>query len=187
MIIEAMLIELQSARLLLRQVRADDLPELLAIHRVDVVNRYLPYTTWVDMADAQTWFARVQQRQREETAVHWLLVDHMSQQVLGFCLLFNFDLDSGRAELGYALGQPFWRRGYMREALQVLIDATFQRFGLRRLEAEVDPRNQASHQLLLSLGFVHEGQLRQRRIVKGEIKDANLYGLLSHEWQGRHG
>jgi [ribosomal protein S5]-alanine N-acetyltransferase len=53
---------------------------------------------------------------------------------------------------------------------------------LRRIEAEVNPLNIASGRLLLRLGFSKEGLLRQRWVVKGEVEDTELYGLLRHEW-----
>jgi len=37
----------------------------------------------------------------------------------------------------------------------------------------------------LSLGFIHEGRLRQRWLSKGETYDTNLYGLLVEDWRKR--
>ncbi len=53
--------------------------------------------------------------------------------------------------------------------------------GLRRLEAEVDPANVASGALLRSLGFTHEGRLRQRWTGKGRTYDVDAFGLLAGE------
>jgi RimJ/RimL family protein N-acetyltransferase len=53
---------------------------------------------------------------------------------------------------------------------------------LRRLEADVDPRNAGSIRTLERLGFQREGFLRERWHVNGEIQDAIFYGLLRREW-----
>ncbi len=53
---------------------------------------------------------------------------------------------------------------------------------LRRLEDEVDPRNESSARLLAHPGFVKEGLLRERWITKGEVTDVEMFGLLRHEW-----
>lgn len=169
-------------RLSLRLVEQRDLPQLLQIHSVDAVNRYLPYSTWQGMADAEAWYQRVLSRHAAGAALQFVMEKKTSGQVIGSAILFDFDKESGLAELGYALGQPHWGGGYMREALVALIGHAFGAMGLRRLEAEVDPRNLASNALLQKLGFTHEGMLRQRRVMKGEIKDANLFGLLRSEW-----
>jgi RimJ/RimL family protein N-acetyltransferase len=72
----------------------------------------------------------------------------------------------------------------MHEALSALIGDAFRTMSLRRLEAEVDPRNAASGRLLQRLGFTKEGLLRQRWITKGRPTDVEVFGLLVHEWPG---
>ena len=57
--------------------------------------------------------------------------------------------------------------------------------GLNRVEADIDPRNAASAKPLLRLGFRHEGLLRERWIVNGEICDTAFYGLLKSDWEAR--
>ena len=173
---------IDTPRLRLRFVEEADLSDLLRIHSVDEVTRYLPYTTWQTLTDAEAWYGRVLKRHEEGSAMQFVLVDKASGTVVGTGLLFRFEPDSGVAELGYALGRPHWGTGVMREGLQALIGHAFGALGLRRLVAHVDPRNSGSHQLLLRLGFSHEGMLRQHWVMKGEAKDSNCYGLLRHEW-----
>ena len=91
--------------------------------------------------------------------------------------------DSGLAEIGYVLGAPYWRRGYMFEALTALIASAFTTVGLRRLEAMVDSRNVASNALAARCGFVLEGVLRERWVAAGETPDTHVFGLLRRDWQ----
>ncbi len=102
--------------------------------------------------------------------------------LIGTCTLHNFHLASRRAEVGYALGRPYWGQGYMQEALHVLINYAFDTLSLNRLEADIDPRNTASQNTLESLGFLKEGLLRERWIVNGETSDSGFYGLLRSDW-----
>jgi RimJ/RimL family protein N-acetyltransferase len=105
-----------------------------------------------------------------------------SNSVIGTTTLFNLNLDNGRAELGYAMASAYWGEGYMHEALQALLSHAFDVMNLRRLEADVDPRNAGSIRTLERLGFQREGFLRERWHVNGEIQDAFFYGLLKREW-----
>jgi RimJ/RimL family protein N-acetyltransferase len=91
-------------------------------------------------------------------------------------------MSNGRAEIGYAIGSDYWGKGYMNEALTALIAHAFEVLDLRRLEADVDPRNTRSIRTLERLGFQREGFLRERWHVCGEIQDAFFYGLLRREW-----
>lgn len=70
----------------------------------------------------------------------------------------------------------------MDEALRALVDYGFGPLDLNRIEADIDPRNEASARSLERLGFVREGLLRQRWIVDGVVSDSALYGLLTQDW-----
>jgi RimJ/RimL family protein N-acetyltransferase len=177
--------EITTARLAIRLVRQEDLPSLLEINADDTVTRYLPYESWRSLEDAQEWLDRAVARLGAGEAWQFVIVQRASGRIIGSCLLFHFDLPNGRAELGYLLGREHWGAGYMREATAALVDFAFGTVGLRRLEAEIDPRNEASARLLERVGFVKEGHLRQRWDTKGEVSDSALYGLLRSDWAER--
>jgi RimJ/RimL family protein N-acetyltransferase len=112
----------------------------------------------------------------------WGIARRTDDAIIGVATLYNLNLDHGRAELGYILGRAEWGQGYMQEALHALLGFSFKVLDLRRLEADVDPRNAASIRTLERLGFLREGYLRERWHVAGEIQDALYYGLLRREW-----
>ena len=174
---------IDTKRLTVRTVQESDLPELLVANGHDEVTRYLPYATWSSMADAQAWLECARLAQASGSTLQWAVVDKASATVIGSCLLFQYDAPSARAELGYVLGRAHWGQGLMREALVGVLDCAFYTLALRRIEAEVDPRNLASGKLLKSLGFEPEGILRARWVAKGETRDVESFGLLRSEWR----
>jgi ribosomal-protein-alanine N-acetyltransferase len=169
---------IQTPRLVIRLVAEQDLPALLEVNADDVATRYLPYASWSGMEDAKAWFDRAAGRLEKREAAQFVIVLRETGDVIGSCLLFKFDEPSARAEVGYVLGRQYWGAGYMFEAMKALVDYAFDELGLRRLEAEIDPRNTASAGLLERLRFTREGLLRERWDSKGEISDSGLYGLL---------
>lgn len=174
---------IETQRLLVRPVQEADLPDLLVVNGHDEVTRYLPYASWTCIADAQAWLERMHTARASGSALQWVVVDKARATVIGSCLLFQYDAPSARAELGYVLGRVHWGQGLMREALAGVLDCAFSTLALRRIEAEVDPRNVASGKLLKSLGFTPEGILRQRWMTKGEARDVESFGLLRPEWR----
>jgi [ribosomal protein S5]-alanine N-acetyltransferase len=112
----------------------------------------------------------------------WGVALKPGDNLIGTVTLFNMNRSSGRAEIGYAQGRAYWGHGYIHEALQALLIYSFEELNLRRLEADVDPRNNPSIKTLERLGFQKEGYLRERWLVNGEIQDALFYGLLKREW-----
>jgi ribosomal-protein-alanine N-acetyltransferase len=174
---------LETPRLVVRPVVKSDLPDLLRVNGDDEVTRYLPYATWTSLADGQAWLERMQAAQATGHTLQWVIAERCSGTVVGACLLFQYDAASARAELGYVLGRPWWGKGMMQEAITAVLDCAFETLGLRRIEAEVDPRNLASGRMLKALGFTSEGILRERWITKGLACDVESFGLLRREWR----
>ena len=171
-------------RLTVRLVEPRDLPALLAVNGDPAVTRHLPYATWAAMADALAWYERMLGIMQAGTALQFVIVRRSDDLPIGTALLFRHDEGSQRAELGYVLGAGLWGQGYMHEALQALVQAAFGPMGLRRLEAEVNPVNTASVQVLERLGFQREGLLRQRWTSakdEGRPYDVAIYGLLRED------
>ena len=174
---------IDTSRLTIRLVTQEDLPQLLEFNSDGAVTQYLPYESWKGMDDAQEWLGRATTRLAAGEALQFVAVLRETGRLVGSCLLFHFDESSRRAEIGYLLGRKHWGAGYMFEAMKALVDFAFAEMNLRRLEAEIDPRNTSSAKLLERLGFAQEGLLRERWDLKGEVTDSGLYGLLRADWQ----
>jgi [ribosomal protein S5]-alanine N-acetyltransferase len=126
---------------------------------------------------------RVREGFDSKSGFQWGIERKEDGRLLGTCTLFHIDRPNRRAEVGYGLGSAYWRQGYMTEALSVLIRFAFESLDLRRLEADVDPRNERSLGILARLGFRREGLLRERWNVGDEIQDTVFLGLLASEWR----
>lgn len=176
-----------TARLTLRLVVPADIDALFAVHADEAATRYIPHMLWRERADAEAWVARAVDRHEKRTAIQCAVVRRETSEspevVMGTALLFNVQEASGLAEIGYVMGAPYWRQGFMFEALTALIHAAFTTFGLRRLEAMVEARNLASNALAARCGFVLEGVLRERWVAAGETPDTHVFGLLRRDWQ----
>jgi ribosomal-protein-alanine N-acetyltransferase len=79
------------------------------------------------------------------------------------------------ASLGYWVGEPFARRGYMSAALAALLPFAHTALRLRRVEAACLPHNAASKRLLEKLGFEHEGYAREYLCIAGRWQDHLLF------------
>jgi ribosomal-protein-alanine N-acetyltransferase len=175
-------ITINSGRVRLRALRTGDVDAIYTIFSNPKVMRYWSTPPLPDLAAAEKLLSRIFQDVARGSILKWGLARIFDDLVIGTTTLFNVDLDNGRAELGYAMAHEHWGQGYMNEALQALLKYSFEVLNLRRLEADVDPRNEASIRTLERLGFQREGFLRERWHVAGEIQDAFFYGLLKRDW-----
>lgn len=174
---------LAGARVVLRWATRRDLDGLYAIFSDPEVMRYWSTTPLESPAAARRLLAEIHAEFRNGTLYEWVLTRHEDDVAIGTCTLFHLDRQNRRAEIGFALAQSCWGRGYMSEALILLTTFCFRDLGLRRLEADVDPRNTASIRCIERLGFVEEGLLRERWSVGGAVQDTLLFGLLAREWR----
>lgn len=85
--------------------------------------------------------------------------------------------------LGFYAFSPHERQGYMRSALSQLIARAFREHGLHRLEANVQPSNTRSCNLVESLGFRLEAVSPRYLRVGGDWRDHNRYATTAEEWQ----
>lgn len=153
----------------------------MAVNGDPEVVRFLPYAVWTAPEDGEAWLTRMRGLEAAGQARQLVVIQRDSGTAIGTLLLFRFDLPSQRAELGYVLGRRHWGQGLMREALAATCAHLFDNGAVRRFEAEVNPQNEASRSLLLSLGFVHEGRQRQRWVSRGVAYDVDCFGLLRGE------
>lgn len=109
----------------------------------------------------------------------WAITLAGQDQLIGKCILFNFDPLYLRAEIGYVLNRRYWRQGLMRHALNAVIEFAFKTLELHRIEADVDAENLGSLALLEGLGFEREGLFRDRWCVYGEWQDSVMLALLN--------
>lgn len=88
------------------------------------------------------------------------------------------DIYKKNASLGYWLGQDFWCRGIMTEAVKLVTSYAFENFDVIRIQANVNANNPASMRVLEKAGFQKEGVLKRAIVKYGEIMDEHLYALV---------
>ena len=170
-------------RVRLRPVRTSDVDGIYAVFSNPEVMRYWSRPPLLDRSEAEELVNQIIRDSEQGLMMKWGLARLSDDLVIGTTTLFHLDFDNGRAEIGYALGREYWGQGYVSEALHHLLNYAFNDLKLRRLEADVDPRNGPSIKTLERLGFQREGFLRERWHVADEIQDAYFYGLLKREWE----
>jgi ribosomal-protein-alanine N-acetyltransferase len=85
------------------------------------------------------------------------------------------DVHRYTATVGYWLGEVFWGRGIITEAVTAVTDLCFENFPLRRISAEVFSNNPASARVLEKAGFTFEGCLKNNVFKDGKLLDSLLY------------
>jgi [ribosomal protein S5]-alanine N-acetyltransferase len=130
-----------------------------------------PYTR----RDGKTFLRHMRER-RPET-VFAIAVKGKAIGAIGFVL--QQDVDRVSAEAGYWLGEAYWGRGIVSEALGAITRYAIEKHGLTRVFAVPFASNRASCRVLEKNGYVLEGCLRRSAIKNGEIVDQFQYAFIA--------
>jgi ribosomal-protein-alanine N-acetyltransferase len=83
--------------------------------------------------------------------------------------------------LGYWMGEPFVRHGFMSAAVDAMTRFAFTTLRLHRVDAACIPTNVASIRLLEKCGFSREGYARKYLCINGIWQDHVLYARLGDD------
>jgi len=115
----------------------------------------------------------------EDAAYPYFIFDKEGQTLVGALTLSNVRRGVAQtATLGYWIGMPFARQGYMTSAVRLTVQFAFRQLGLHRIEASCLPGNRASIGLLQKCGFEREGLARGYLRIAGEWRDHLLFARL---------
>jgi ribosomal-protein-alanine N-acetyltransferase len=120
------------------------------------------------------------------SALPLFLVRRADEVLLGAITLDNIRRGPSQSgTLGYWIGEPFARQGYMREAIEAVVHHAFTMRDLSRIEAACLPENAASRGLLEKCGFKYEGVAQSYLQINGRWRNHVLYANLRSDRRGR--
>jgi RimJ/RimL family protein N-acetyltransferase len=129
-----------------------------------------PYT----MADAQHWIEIA----GTADPLTSFAIDVEGSAVGGIGIVLKDDIYRRSAEIGYWLGEEFWGRGIVTEALEVMTDYAFSTWDLCRISAGVFEWNPGSVRVLEKAGYQFEGRMRKAVIKDGETIDQLIFAIV---------
>ena len=160
----------------LREVSTDHLTQWEPTRAVDHLTRKA-FTNLV------YWAARAE---GQGTALPLVLIRRSDSQILGAITMDNIRRGPVQAAtLGYWIGAPYARQGFMREAILAVVHHAFTTMDLSRMEAACLPENAASRGALEKCGFKYEGVAQSYLQINGRWRNHVLYANLRHDRRGR--
>jgi RimJ/RimL family protein N-acetyltransferase len=175
---------LHTERLILRPPRAEDahkLPSVLNDPEISANTSSIPYPYTHD--DALAALERFQNTRNDGTALVLFIDLKDSADLIGSVGIHDILPDHSIAELGYALGRPWWGKGYASEASREMMQYVFTSMGIERLVAHAMLRNPASSRVLEKLGMHPVGIVQQCCQRDGSTIDASGFTLTQDQWR----
>ena len=133
-------------------------------------------------------FADFLKRCRREESACFLVCRVGDGRVVGLMSLSQIARGNFQsAYLGYYTGEPYAGRGYMTEAMRLLLRHAFEDLKLHRVEANIQPGNLASVALVKRAGFVKEGYSRRYLKICGRWRDHERWAVIAEDWRAGRG
>jgi ribosomal-protein-alanine N-acetyltransferase len=102
-----------------------------------------------------------------------------NDEMIGACGIHSSKTNKRIAEVGFWLGEPYWRRGFMSRVVRKVLEIIKAEFKhLVRIQAQVFTWNTASKRVIETCGFAYEGLLRRQMYKDGKDVDVYLYAFI---------
>jgi [ribosomal protein S5]-alanine N-acetyltransferase len=123
------------------------------------------------LADAQLYIRTVCRKNHETR----FAVVYRDEVIGDIHLTVHDDIRRYSAVLGYWLGEPFWNRGLMTEAVRRITGYAFESLKLARVYAKLFSTNTSSQKVLEKAGYHQEGLLKKAVFKENAFYDQLLY------------
>lgn len=109
----------------------------------------------------------------------WTITLKEENKIVGIISLRGIDKYENKAYLNYFLLKEFRKKGYMNEAIKLVISFSFEKLKLHKIKANVVENNIASRKTLEKLGFKLEGTLIDEVTLEKEYYNNCIYSLIN--------
>ena len=173
---------LAGSNFLLRELRPEDAPSLLAMLTTEEVSRFIsPPPTTVE--GFERFIAWTHRERSVGNYACFAIVPAGMDTAIGIFQVRSLEPGFGTAEWGFAMGSEYWGSGIFVEGARLVLDFAFGVIGAHRLEARAATANGRGNGALRKLGAVQEGVLRRSFLRNGQYYDQVLWGILAEDWR----
>ena len=176
--------QLQTQRLLLRELITEDLNAIHEMNSLPEVDQYntlgLPENIGATEKLLNDWLLE----QQTQSRLHYVfgIADIASNVFIGMIGLRLGKPKYRNAEVWYKFFPDHWGKGYATEALKELLRFGFNDLNLHRIEAGCAVENIGSVKVLEKAGMIREGRTRKLLPIRGEWADNYGYAILEEDF-----
>jgi len=168
---------MESSRLILRPFSMEDVQDVFLYASDDIVTKYLTWSPHEDISQTEKVVKEFYMNKPGIFAIELKSV----HKCIG-CIELRICPEHDKASFGYVLNRNYWNKGYMTEALKLIIDFAFSKLGLNRIESTHYVGNEGSGRVMQKCGMIYEGKGLQEVKIKGTYYDVVHYGILREDW-----
>ena len=171
------MMNIETERLILREMTDDDFESLRRVLGDDEIMRYYPYA--FDDARIRDWIARNRERYRVFGFGLWAVCRRDTGELIGDCGLTMQLIDGMiRPEIGYHIRADHQRQGYATEAARAVRDWTFENTPFRVVYSYMKAENLPSIRTAMAYGCTEADGFTDE---EGEL--TKVFALTRKKWE----
>jgi ribosomal-protein-alanine N-acetyltransferase len=142
------------------------------------VSRFIGWRLMNTLNETSEYIETMLKRESAGTHLYASIVLKSTQEIIGTAMIFNFDQEAKKAEIGYVFHRDHWGKGYGTECVALISNFGFESLNLHKLHASVVDVNIGSARILEKNGYELEGRLKDHFFIEDKYYNALLLGKI---------
>lgn len=174
---------LESERLLYRPVNINDSAEIIALRGNETNMKFIPRPLVKTEKEALEHIQMIQEKIDSNEGINWAVTEKNNDQLIGLIGHYRIKPEHYRSEIGYMFLPQHHGKGYATESIKRILKYAFEEMNVHSVEAVIDPKNNASEQVLKKIGFNKEAHFIENEFYNGKFIDSVVYSLLKRNFK----
>lgn len=176
---------IKTDRLALRKFTLEDVQKVFDNWTSDPeVSKYARQQSHISVDETQQYISDLMSEYQNTTNYYWAIALLDSNAPIGRINITGMNQPIESVCISFMIGQKFWNKGYITEALSSVLKFFFEEVGVNRIEGRNDVQNPASEKVMIKCGFQYEGLLRQGGRNSFGLVDCKQYAIIAEDYFG---
>lgn len=174
--------QITTPRLILRAIKHQDAKAVFAYAQDKTLSKYLFWQPHQSLHDSKRFIKATIKAYKEPNKFMWAIELKDQKKMIGTCGVMRYYSANQTIEIGYALNPKFHNQGYMKEALQAVINYLFSNLTIIRIQGVCVTENLASEKTMTSCKMIFEGILHDNFIKDNQIYDCKILAITKRNY-----
>ena len=172
--------ELVTSRLKLRKIKKEDALEIFEGIRNQEEFLYYANKEKVNLEDHLKALENIDEKYKNLDYYNWIIEELDGNKIVGMITFKVFEVNDS-VEFSYAIDNRYTRRGYMSEALKIVLDFALNKMKVNRIQGGCVVENIASKKVMEKCNMHHEGILKSYLKLKDGYHDLHMFSLVNEK------
>jgi [ribosomal protein S5]-alanine N-acetyltransferase len=169
---------LEGENIYFKSLSTNDAQEIHNYASDEEVSRFIGWRLMNTLNETSEYIETMIKRESAGTHLYASIVLKSTQEIIGTAMIFNFDQEAKKAEIGYVFHRDHWGKGYGTECVALMSNFGFESLNLHKLHASVVDANIGSARILEKNGYELEGRLKDHFFIEDKYYNALILGKI---------